>query len=140
MPTPVIRKEKERVDRNRTVIIDCSPGTSCPVIGGVKGSDFCLLVTENTPFGLNDLQLAIAMVRALHIPMGVFINQANLGDGRVREYCSLENIPVVGELPHERRIAEIYSRGGLLVKELPEYQTLFFSLFRNIQQVIGSRN
>ncbi|MCX5906217.1 MAG: ATP-binding protein [Deltaproteobacteria bacterium] len=140
MPTPVIRKEKELVDRKRTVIIDCSPGTSCPVIGGVKGSDFCLLVTENTPFGLNDLQLAVEMVRALHIPMGVFINQANLGDGGVREYCSRENISVVGELLHERRIAEIYSRGGLLVKELPEYQTLFFSLFRNIQQVIGSRN
>ncbi len=132
MPTPVIRKAKELIDPAKRVIIDCSPGTSCPVIEGVRGSDFCLLVTESTPFGLNDLELAVEMVKVLGIPMGVFINRADLGDGRVRDYCQREHIPILGELPHDRRIAEIYSRGGIVLQELPEVSPpLSFPLSEN---------
>lgn len=136
MPAPIIRKEKELIARERRVILDCSPGTSCPVIEGVRESDFCLLVTENTPFGLNDLELAVEMVKALKIPMGVFVNQSDLGDVKMKEYCQRENIPILGELPHDRRIAEIYSRGGIVVEEMPEYQTLFLSLFQKIQKIV----
>lgn len=136
MPTPVIRKEKELIEPDKTVILDCSPGTSCPVIEGVRGSDFCLLVTENTPFGLNDLELAVEMVRALGVPTGVFLNRSNLGDGKVKEYCSRQNIPLLTELPHDRRIAEVYSRGEIVVKKIPEYQDLFSNLFRQIQRIL----
>lgn len=139
MAAPVIRKEKELVDRRRTVIIDCSPGTSCPVIEGVRGSDFCLLVTENTPFGLNDLKLAVEMVRALKIPLGVFLNRADLGDERLKEYCAREEVPILAELPHDRRIAEVYSRGGIVVEELPPYRKLFVSLFRKMQEIVCAR-
>ena len=134
MPTPVIREEKKLIDRRKTVILDCSPGTSCPVIEGVRGSDFCLLVTEDTPFGLNDLELAVEMVRALGIPLGVFINRADLGDGRVKSYCQKEGVPLLGELPHDRRIAEVYSRGEIVVEKIPEYRKLFLSLFQKIQK------
>jgi MinD superfamily P-loop ATPase len=140
MPTPIIRKEKELIARDRTVILDCSPGTSCPVIEGVRGSDFCLLVTENTPFGLNDLELAVEMVKTLHVRMGVFVNRADLGDGRVKEYCQKENIPMLGELPHDRRIAEVYSRGGIVVEELPEYRPLFLDLFQKMQKIVPSNS
>jgi MinD superfamily P-loop ATPase len=140
MPAPVIRKAKERIDRTRTVIIDCSPGTSCPVIEGVRGSDVCLLVTEDTPFGLNDLELAVEMVRALGIPLGVFVNRADLGDGRVKAYCQKEGLPLMGELPHDRRIAEVYSRGGIVLEELPEYRPLFASLFHEIRQIGESKS
>jgi MinD superfamily P-loop ATPase len=136
MPTPIIRKEKELMAKDKTVILDCSPGTSCPVIEGIRGSDFCLLVTENTPFGLNDLELAVEMVRALGIPTGVSINQADLGDQKVKKYCQRENIPILGELAHDRRIAEVYSRGGIVVDELPEYGPLFHSLFQRIQKMM----
>jgi len=138
MPTPIIRQEKELINKDKTVILDCSPGTSCPVIEGVRGSDFCLLVTENTPFGLNDLELAVEMVRALGIPMGVFINQADLGDQKVKKYCQRENIPILGELAHDRRIAEVYSRGEIVVEELPEYRDLFLALFQKIQDIVFS--
>jgi MinD superfamily P-loop ATPase len=139
MPTPVIREEKKLIDRKKTVILDCSPGTSCPVIEGVRGSDFCLLVTEDTPFGLNDLELAVEMVRALGIPLGVFINRADLGDGRVKSYCQKEGVPLLGELPHDRRIAEVYSRGEIVVEKIPEYRELFLSLFHKIQKIGPSR-
>jgi MinD superfamily P-loop ATPase len=140
MPTPVIRKEKELMDPTRTVIVDCSPGTSCPVIEAVRGSDFCLLVTENSPFGLNDLELAVEMARALQIPLGVVINQADLGDGRLKKYCQKENISVLAEIPHDRKIAEVYSRGGIIVEELPEYRALFSILFQNLQKLAGRRS
>jgi MinD superfamily P-loop ATPase len=140
MPTPIIRKEKDLIVTERTVILDCPPGTSCPVIEGIRGSDFCLLVTENSPFGLNDLILAVEMVRVLDLPLGVFINRADLGDSRVRDYCRQENLPILGELPNDRRIAEIYSRGGILVHEIPGYQGFFFSLFEKIQDRVAVRN
>jgi MinD superfamily P-loop ATPase len=110
------------------------------VIEGVRGSDFCLLVTEDTPFGLNDLELAVEMVRVLGIPLGVFVNRADLGDGRVKEYCQREDIPLLGELPHDRRIAEVYSRGGIVVAELPEYRPLFLELFHKIQKIVPSNS
>ena len=140
MPTPIIREEKKLIDQKKTVILDCSPGTSCPVIEGVRGSDFCLLVTEDTPFGLNDLELAVEMVRALGIPLGVFINRADLGDGRVKSYCQKEGVPLLGELPHDRRIAEVYSRGEIVVEKIPEYRELFLSLFQKIQKIGSGRS
>jgi MinD superfamily P-loop ATPase len=140
MPTPVIREEKKLIDRRKTVILDCSPGTSCPVIEGVRDSDFCLLVTEDTPFGLNDLELAVEMVRALGIPLGVFINRADLGDGRVKSYCQKECVPLLGELPHDRRIAEVYSRGEIVVEKIPEYREVFLSLFQKIQKIGAGRS
>ena len=140
MPSPIIREEKKRIARGKTVILDCSPGTSCPVIEAVRGSDFCLLVTENTPFGLNDLELAVEMVRTLGVPLGIFLNRSDLGDQRLKAYCGRENIPVLAELPHDRRIAEVYSRGGIVVKEIPQYRGLFSGLFAKIQKVVSSRN
>jgi MinD superfamily P-loop ATPase len=140
MPTPIIREEKKLIDRKKTVILDCSPGTSCPVIEGVRGSDFCLLVTENTPFGLNDLELAVEMVRALGMPLGVFLNRSDLGDRKLKDYCGKENIPLLAELPHDRRIAEVYSRGEIVVEKIPEYRDLFLLLFQKIQKIISGRS
>lgn len=137
MPTPIIREEKKLIDRRKTVILDCSPGTSCPVIEGVRGSDFCLLVTENTPFGLNDLELAVEMVRALGISPGVFLNHSDLGDRKVKDYCERENIPLLAELPHDRRIAEVYSRGEIVVEKIPAYRDLFHHLWQKVQKIVS---
>jgi len=139
MATPIIRREKELLNKGKTVIIDCSPGTSCPVIEGVRGSDFCLLVTEDTPFGLNDLELAVEMVKVLRVPYGVFINREGIGEGLIRAYCRQREIPIMGSLPFDQRIAEIYSRGGIVIAELPAYRNLFLNLFRQIEKVLGKR-
>ncbi len=97
------------------VLIDAPPGTSCPVIEAVRGSDLVVLVTEPTPFGLHDLVLAVAMVRALGLRCVVALNRADLGDDRVQSFCAAEGIEIVLELPNDRRIAEAYSRGELLL-------------------------
>lgn len=129
MAPPLIHKEKSLIDIKKTVLIDTSPGTSCPVVEAVRGSDYCILVTEPTPFGLNDLKLAVEMVRKLSIPLGVLINCSDIGDLKVLHYCETEKIPVLMEIPFNRRIAEAYSRGIPMIEEIPEYRVKFQDLY-----------
>ena len=96
-------------------IIDCPPGTSCPMVTAVRGSNFALLVTEPTPFGLHDLTLAVATIRKMGIPFGVVVNRCDVGDDRVLKYCGAERIPVLAQIPNDRRVAEAYSTGQTLL-------------------------
>jgi MinD superfamily P-loop ATPase len=140
MATPIIHMEKSLIRKDATVILDAPPGTSCPVIETVKGSDFCLLVTEPTPFGLNDLQLTVDMLKQLHITMGIVINRADVGNKGVHEYCRREKIPILLEIPMDLRIARLYSDGIPLVGELPEYRDKFLGLFAWIKEIIEKKN
>ena len=117
----------------KTVIIDAPPGTSCPVITAVKNSDFVILVTEPTPFGLNDLILAVEVVKILNIPFGVVINRSDLGNKDTDGYCGKENIPILMRIPFKKEIAVAYSKGLLVVEALPEYKKSFQELFRKIK-------
>ncbi|MEN6360680.1 MAG: ATP-binding protein [Smithella sp.] len=132
MAPPLIRAVKERLQKNLPAILDAPPGTSCPVIAAIRDTDMVLLVTEPTPFGLNDLSLAVDMVRELKIPFGVIVNRMGSGDDRIHAYCAKENIPLLLEIPDDRKIAESYSRGILMVDALPEYQNLFQSLIAKV--------
>ena len=129
----LIRHVKQTVVDEGTIIIDAPPGTSCPVIEAVKGVDFVLLVTEPTPFGLNDLKLAVGMVRELKLPFAVVINRSDVGDDMVRRYCRSEAIEVALEIPDDRRIAEAYSRGDMIIDVLGEYQKDFADLAEYIE-------
>ena len=142
MAPPVIRRVKEYANNTGTVIIDVPPGTSCPVVEAVKGSDFCLLVTEPTPFGLNDLTLAVEMVKELGIPCGVVLNRAGVGDAGVQEYCQKQNIPILLTIPLDTEIARLYSRGIPLVEGMPQWKGSFRQLFERIGEITdeGSRN
>ncbi len=133
MASPLIKKEKTFVRNPGTVVLDAPPGTSCPVIETVRGSDFCLLVTEPTPFGLNDLELAVGMAEKLGVPMGVVINRADVGDRGVWDFCGQKHIPILMEIPLDQRIAELYSRGIPLVEEMEEYRSAFRAVFEKIE-------
>lgn len=132
MAVPLIRKVKQSVDPSKTVIIDVPPGTSCPVVETIEGSDFCLMVTEPTPFGMNDLALAVEVARKLDLPCGVVINRAGVGDDTVEEYCQREGIPVLLRIPLDTAIARSYSRGLTLVEGMPEWRPSFRGLFDTI--------
>jgi len=132
MAVPVIRELKKRIGENpdRIVILDASPGTSCPVVETMRGADFVLMVTEPTPFGLHDLRLAVEVARdELGLPVGVVINRDGVGDRGVEDYCAAENIPILMRIPLDRRIAEAYSEGIPLVEALPEYRAKFIQLY-----------
>jgi len=136
MSPPIIRKVKEHIDPQKTAIIDVPPGTSCPVVEAVRGSDFCLLVTEPTPFGLNDLILAVEVVNVLGIPCGVVINRDSGGDSRMEEYCQAEGVPLLLHIPLDNEIARLYSRGIPLVEGMPQWREHFIALFHDIQQLV----
>jgi MinD superfamily P-loop ATPase len=140
MAPPVIRKVREYANSDGTVVIDVPPGTSCPVVEAVKGSDFCLLVTEPTPFGLNDLVLAMETVRELGIPCGVVLNRAGVGDAKTEEYCAKENIPVLLTIPLDTEIARLYSRGIPMITGLPQWQDSFLELFDRVKELMNGRN
>ncbi|MFA7179497.1 MAG: hypothetical protein WC075_06195, partial [Dehalococcoidales bacterium] len=140
MPTPVVRKVKDYVNRKKIAIIDAAPGTSCPVIAAIKDSDFCLLVTEPTPFGLNDLKLAVETVRQLEVPYGLVLNRTGVGDSGVEEYCRRENIPILLTIPLDLNIARFYSEGITLAKGMPEWQKEFREVLQKIQEITGERN
>jgi len=137
MAPPLIRAVKKRLQGGITAILDAPPGTSCPVITTLRGTDLVVLVTEPTPFGLHDLKLAVEMVRELRIPFGVVVNRMGIGDDRVNAFCGKEGIPILLEIPDDRRIAEAYSRGELIVDALPEYRSLFATLLCNIKELRG---
>ncbi len=140
MSPPVIRQVKEYVDRAKTTIIDAPPGTSCPVITAVKGSDFCLLVTEPTPFGLHDLILAVEVLRKLQIPLGVVVNRADIGDHKVEAYCQKNNIPILMSIPFSREIAESYSQGIPIVTQDKSYRQKFIDLYNKIVRICDETN
>ena len=134
MSPPLIKAVKNYINPTRIVIIDAPPGTSCPVIEAIKGSDFCILVTEPTPFGLNDLILAVRVLRKLNISFGVVMNRSNIGDNKLEDYCEKEDIPVLMRIPFKKEIAVAYSKGIPIVERFPEYKDEFVSLFKRIKE------
>ncbi len=143
MTVPIIRQLKKWIGEadlrpHSSVILDASPGTSCPVVETMRGADFVLMVTEPTPFGLHDLKLAVEVARdELGLPVGVVINRDGVGDQGVEDYCVAEGIPILMRIPLDRRIAEAYSEGVTMVEALPAYRERFVELYRAIAQEVA---
>ena len=129
MATPVIRAVKAHLDGRPLTIIDAAPGTACPVVEAVKGSDFCLLVTEPTPFGLSDLRLAVEVMEKMAVPCGVVINRSGDGDEATEAFCASKGLPLLGRIPFDRAIAEAYAHGRHPVYAVPE-------LGRRLEQIL----
>ncbi len=140
MSPPLIKHVKENINPSRKVIIDAPPGTSCPVIAAVKGSDFCILVTEPTPFGLHDLVLAVEVLQKLQVPFGVVVNCSDIGDEKVDIYCRDNNIPILMRIPFDREIAFLYSQGLPFVKEKKEYRKAFQDMFSRIVTIVNEKD
>ena len=136
MSPPLIKKVRQYAGGNGLTIIDAPPGTSCPVIAAMKNADFIILVTEPTPFGLHDLKLAAGAVKLLNIPCGIIINRSDMGDDGVKEFVKEENIPILMDIPFDRRIAESYSRGELVVDNIPEWKEKYINLYEKIEKLV----
>ena len=118
-------------------ILDSSPGTSCPVVETVKDADLCVLVTDPTPFGINDLKLSVDMARQIGIEPVIIVNRAEYMDGALKNYCKKEQLDIIGEIPDERKIAESYSRGELAIEKFPEIRELFENIADKILNLVG---
>jgi MinD superfamily P-loop ATPase len=138
LATPIIKAVKLEIDDQGINILDAPPGTACPVIETMQDSDYIILVTEPTPFGLHDLSMAVEVVKKLGIPHGVIINRAGIGDTKVNDYCKMQNIPILMEIPFDRKIAELYSQGIPFVESIPEWKANFIQLFNSIEEAVKS--
>lgn len=133
MAPPLIRAVKRAIDPGDVAILDAPPGTSCPVVATVRDADYAVLVTEPTPFGLNDLRLAVDMIRQLGVRHGVVVNRSDSGDKRVGEYCAAEGIAILLEIPDDRRVAEAYSRGEVAARVFPRWSAMMKTLWERIE-------
>ena len=116
-------------------ILDSPPGTACPVVETVRHTDLCVLVTDTTPFGIHDLKLAVDMCRELGQEPVVLVNRAEYFNDDLKSYCADQELEIIGEVPDDRRIAECYSVGDLVVEKMARYQDLFTDLaFRIIER------
>ncbi|MGQ8336127.1 nucleotide-binding protein [Sunxiuqinia sp. A32] len=132
-PVPVINKVIKSTQMDELVIFDSPPGTSCPFIATVSAAEFVILVSEPTPFGLNDLRLSVETLIQLKKPFGVVINRSGLGDEKMYQFLNEKRIPLLAQIPFDRQVAQQYSDGKLITDTMPEYQERF-------QQLLGCLN
>lgn len=138
LASPVIRALRRKTAAAGTVtVVDCPPGTACPVVQAVRGVDYCLVVTEPTPFGQHDLEAVVRMLEVLGIPCGVIINRADLGDDRVENFCRDRDIPVLGRIPFDRRIARCFAAGTPFVREMPAWEKTFARWWGEIEGAVA---
>ncbi len=138
MAIPIIKSVKEGIVNNAINIIDAPPGTACTVIETMKESDYIVLVTEPTPFGLHDLMMTIDVVNKLGLPFGVVINRSTIGNDDTVKYLTENKIPILMEIPFDRKIAELYSNGRPFVDEIPEYRIKFQKMMKYIKEIVNS--
>ncbi|MGA1872380.1 MAG: 4Fe-4S binding protein [Thermoplasmatota archaeon] len=135
---PIIRELKGMMGKDYIAFIDCPPGTSCSAVESIRDSDVCILVTEPTPFGLHDLKAAVEVVRSLEVPFGVVINREGIGNDEVMRWLEAESIPLLGTIPNDMGIARVYSRGKIVVRELPEYRHLFERILERVSRLVAT--
>lgn len=129
----LIKAAKQRADPTRIRILDAPAGTACPMVETLQGADYCVLVTEPTPFGLHDLELAVEVARRVGVPCGVVINRCDIGDKAVSDYCRAQGIPVLMEIPFARALAETYARGIPWILADPSWRPRFQALSQAIR-------
>ncbi|MBN1575210.1 MAG: ATP-binding protein [Chitinispirillaceae bacterium] len=133
MSPPLIREVLRQSAAAAIAVIDAPPGTSCPVITSLRTADFVMLVTEPTPFGLHDLGMALDMVRELDVPHGVVVNRAEAGNIDAESFCAQRQVAVIAQLPDDRRVAEAYSRGEMVLTAVPSLRRHFETIWEYIR-------
>ena len=134
---PLIKDVKKRIQKDKVNIIDCPPGTSCSMVEGVRNSDYCILVTESTPFGLHDLALAVEVLRILNIPFGVVINKYDESFKKLEVYLNTEKINLLMKIPYDKKIAKDYSNGKIPSLSSNTIKEKFISIIKQISATIA---
>jgi len=139
-PVPIIKEAIKQINGQAEIaILDSPPGTSCPFIQTVSASDYVILVTEPTPFGLSDLKQSIDTLIKIGIPYGVIINRAGIGNFAVYDWLKENNIPLLMEIPFDEEIAHIYSEGRILTEDNVNYRNQFLNLIKKINHIIKNQ-
>ncbi|MCI6151721.1 MAG: ATP-binding protein [Fusobacterium perfoetens] len=133
-----IIKELYKTTPEKDFIIDCPPGTSCTTVASVEESDFAIIVTEPSPFGLSDMKLVIELLQDMKIPFGIVINKSIEGNTELKNYCNKNSFEILGEIPFDKDIAKTYSKGEIICDTLPQYREIFENILKKIPEVINN--
>lgn len=133
----IVREEIAQLEPNGVAVVDASPGTACAVQDTIDQADFCLLVTEPTPFGLHDLKMAMDTAQEFGTPAGVIINRSGPRDDLIEEECRKRDLPILLKIPFDRRIAEAYSRAEPLTDAFPEWRDRFQQVYAEIERRVS---
>jgi len=140
-PVSVIKAAIKQIKGQAGIaILDSPPGTSCPFIQTVEQSDYVILVTEPTPFGLSDLRQSVETLKTMGKKFGVIINREGLGNNQVHEYLDDENIPLFLEIPYKKETAELYSKGKLVSEVDQFFEKQLLAVIENILKQNGNSN
>ncbi|MDP8213837.1 MAG: hypothetical protein RAO92_02250 [Candidatus Euphemobacter frigidus] len=132
----VIKSVKTRLNRSRNVIIDCPPGNGRPTLEAVRGSEFCLMVTEPTPFGLEDLKGNKQLIDLLGIPAGVVINRSGGLYQEIGRWSAEAGLPILAEVPWDLEIARGAARGRTLQQIDQSWEERLRVLWGDIERLI----
>ena len=134
----VIKALKKKMDPDAITIMDAAPGTGCPVVEALEGTDVAVLVTEPTPFGLHDLKLAVSLALKLRVPTGILINRSDGDDPLIADYAKAVGVPIVGRIPFVRAYAETYSRGEMIAEKFPEMRENMLAIYDELRGLAGT--
>jgi MinD superfamily P-loop ATPase len=135
MQTSLIKALKKNLNSDAEVVLfDAPPGTSCPVVETISDTDYIVLVTEPTPFGLHDLKLMIDLLKEVKIPFGVVVNKAGLGFQDTYQYLIENHIELLAEIPFSKDYASLYSTGDILNNRPEEFENIYQQLSHKITQ------
>ena len=134
MATPVIRRLKEVAGDDGFQVLDATPGTACPVVETIRGADYCVLVTEPTPFGRYDLSLAVELLEELQVPCGIIVNRDRDDGGALDSYLREQGLEVLMRIPDSLDIARLYAQGIPFTEVMPRWRQRFRQLFENLSK------
>lgn len=134
--TQANQDQHQHQDQDPLVLLDVPPGTSCPVVAAVRHVDYVVLVAESTPFGVHDVCMVVEALSELDLPLGLVVNRAGLGDDTLHQFAAERRIPILAELPYERRVAEHQAGGGLAYDVSPEWSARFDQLAARVAEQV----
>jgi MinD superfamily P-loop ATPase len=130
----IIEKLKSDSENEELLIIDSPPGTSCATVAAVEDTDYAIIVSEPTPFGVSDMKMVVEMLREMKIPFSVVINKAGIGNDEIYEYCKTEEIEILMEIPFDKKIAEYYAKGDLFSKKIDGYVEKLQNVLKKVKE------
>jgi len=118
----LIQGVKKALPEKNTVIIDCPPGTTCPMVESVKDADLCILIGEDSPFGLHDVSLAAEVLSDLNIPFALLINKRIAQTEILKKHAQLNGWKIIAALDFNPELARLIanSEDALTIKDFKE--------------------
>ncbi|HBC73372.1 MAG: hypothetical protein A2008_10790 [Candidatus Wallbacteria bacterium GWC2_49_35] len=107
-----IRKQASEIAKSEGIdfiILDGPPGTGCPVIATLTGTDLAVVVIEPSVSGIHDAKRVIALCRHFKVGVAALINKYDVNPSlseAIEKFAARENIRLIGKIAYDRIFVE----------------------------------